>query len=200
MRTDLRRTFISNQQGFSLIELLITLALAGVVMGAIYGVFISSNRSYRTQDNIADAQQRVRVGIDFMVDDIRVAGLDPLNSGNFGIENATATNLRFTSDIDLNGVVDAPLGQERITYAYDAVNRTLRRCLYEGTGSETWQTLIRNVSALTFNYLDGSGNVTGTLADIRQIVIILTCAATDAQGKAINRTLSTQVICRNLFM
>jgi len=191
---------MTDSKGFTLVEVLIAMAIVGIVMGSIYSIFISSNRSYRTQDSVADAQQRVRVGIDFIAHDLRLAGLDPLSVGA-GIETAGATNLRLTADIDLNGVIDTPLNQERITYDYDAPSRTLRRKLYEGTASESaWQPLIEDVSALTFTYRDSGGNVTGTPADVRMVDISMTCQGTDAVGQPINRTLTARVICRNLCM
>lgn len=200
MRQTLQRTSAVGSKGFTLIEVLIAMAIAGIVMTAIYAIFISSNRSYRTQDSVADAQQRVRVGIDFIAHDLRLAGLDPLGA-NARIENATATNLVLSADLDINGVIDAPLNQERVTYDYDAASRTLRRRMYEGTASQTaWVPLIDNVSALAFTYRDAGGNVTANLNDIRMVDINMTCQATDAQGRPINRTLTTRVICRNLYL
>lgn len=200
MQKSVQPQFIYGSKGFTLVEVLIAMAIAGIVMGAIYSIFISSNRSYRTQDNVADAQQRARVGIDFIARDLRLAGLDPLGAGA-GFESAAASSLRLSADLDLNGVIDTPLNQERITYDYDAASRTLRRKLYEGTASESaWQPLIDDVSALTFTYLDSSGSETATLADIRMVDIAITCQGSDAQGNPINRTLTTRVICRNLYM
>jgi len=208
MKKSVPRPFMIDSKGFTFIEVLIAMAIAGVVMGAIYSIFITSNRSYRTQDSVADAQQRVRVGIDFITHDLRLAGLDPIgpatdliDGAGAGIKQATATNLRLTADLDLNGVIDTPLNQERITYDYDAASRTLRRKLYEGTPSESaWQPLIEDVSALIFTYLGSDGSVTATPADIRMVDITMTCQGTDAQGQPINRTLTARVICRNLYM
>ena len=58
--------------------------------------------------------------MEIMLQDIRAAGLDPTANGNFGIELAEATKLRFTSDSidaelgDFNGVLD-DTNFERIT-------------------------------------------------------------------------------------
>lgn len=209
MRNRARRLPNGNTNAFTFIEILMAMAIVGVIIGAIYGVFVSTNRSYHTQDRVADAQQRVRVGIDFMVTDIRMAGLDPLGpaidpvDGNgAGIKQATATTLRLTIDLDMNGVIDdgdgaAPLNQERISY--DFTNNTLRRQLYENTGSATgWQPLINDVSALTFSYLDANGNATATLDDIRTVVITMTVEGEDVRGEPFTRTLNTRVSCRNL--
>lgn len=203
-----RRLASLNADAFTFIEIMIAMAMVGIVIAGIYTVFVSTNRSYHTQDRVADAQQRVRVGIDFMVRDIRMAGLepiapaiDPVDGNGAGIKQATATKVRFTTDLGVNGVIDdgdgvAPLNQERITYEFS--NNSLRRCLYEGTGSENWQTLIKNVSALAFSYLDKDGNPTATLEDIRTIVISMTVEGEDVRGEAFTRTLNTRVSCRNL--
>ena len=206
-----------NNDAFTLVELLIAMAITGIVMGSIYGIFASSNRSYNTQDKVAEVQQSVRVGIDFMVRDIRMAGLDPLGSAidpvdgqGAGIKQATGTNLRFTADLDMNGVIDngdgvAPLNEERISY--DFSNNTLRRQLYETTPNATgWETLIDNVSALSFTYLDANGNDLGDpvaaadLTDIRTVEIAMTVQQTDAQGQPFTRTLNARVSCRNLSL
>jgi len=156
-----RRLFRVNPNGFTLIEVMITLAISSIAMAAIYGVFISSSHSHRTQEGAADAQQRARAGLDFMVSNIRMAGLDPLSSATAGIENATATSIRFTADMDMNGAIDNPNNQERLTYTYDGVNQTIDRTLYEGTASASTQTLIDMVSAMTFTYLNANGVVLG---------------------------------------
>ena len=210
-----RRLVNVNTDAFTLVEILIAMAMVGIVMAGIYTVFISTNRSYHTQDRVADAQQRVRVGIDFMVRDIRLAGLDPavdpaidpVDGNGAGIKEATAITLRLTADLDINGVIDdgdgvAPRNQERITY--DFSNNTLRRCLYEGTGSETWQTLVNDVSALVFTYRDASGFIipvpvsAANLPNIRTVEISMTVEGEDVRGEPFWRTLNTRVSCRNL--
>jgi len=172
------------------------MAMMGIVMGSIYGVFISSNRSYHTQDRVTEAQQSVRVGIDSMVRDIRMAGFDPLGSAGAGIDVTAVTNLRFTADLDMNGVIDDPDSSdgidesdlERIAYEYDG-NNLLERVLYEANGIDVVdrQTLIDNVSALQFTY-----------PDARTVVISMTVQGTDARGQTFTRTLNTRVSCRNI--
>lgn len=62
------------QEGFTLVELLIALALGLIVLGAVLGIFNSSQQSYNVQEDIAAMQQDVRVGRTFLERDIRVAG------------------------------------------------------------------------------------------------------------------------------
>lgn len=215
MRTDNNRTpsgATSKIRGFTIVELLVAMVIAGLVMGAIYSVFISSNRSYRTQDRVADTQQGLRLGLDFMVRDIRMAGLSPRADVSFGIEEATATRIRFTSDTDWsNWDADLDLPDattERMTYEFDNTDadptKWILRRGFGDSGSETWQTLVENVSGLTFQYLDGSNTVLATpvaavqLPQIKTVVITMVMQDTNAEGQTFNRTLSTRVRCRNL--
>ena len=196
MLKKIRRFFRLRQAGFTMIEVLMALAIGGVAMTAIYSVFISSNRSYHTQDSVADAQQRVRVGVDFIVSDLRMAGFDPLGTALAGIEVASNTKVRVTADIDMDGTIDNA-NRERVTYEF--ANNSLRQCLYEGTASESWQTLIEDVNPTSrFSYLDANGATTTT--DIRVVAITMRALAADAQGHSFSRELATRVNCRNLSM
>ncbi|RPH50626.1 MAG: prepilin-type N-terminal cleavage/methylation domain-containing protein [Desulfobacteraceae bacterium] len=203
MSNKVRRLLRVNPNGFTLIEVMITLAISGIVMGAIYGIFISSSQSHRTQEGVADAQQRARVGLDFMVRNIRMAGLDPsgngidpIEGGTVGIKQATPAIIRFTADMDMNGTIDEA-NDERLTYTYNGANQTLSQIRYEGTASESPQTLIDMVSAMTFAYLDANDAVTANLPDIRAVTISITCQGMGARGQLLTRTLNTRVNLRN---
>ncbi|MBI5591872.1 MAG: prepilin-type N-terminal cleavage/methylation domain-containing protein [Deltaproteobacteria bacterium] len=196
----------SNPKGFTLIEVMIAIAMTGIVMGAIYGIFFSANQTYFTQDAVTDTQQRARIGLDFMVRDIRIAGLDPMGTAVAGIEAATATKIRFTADRNMNGAIEN-INRERLTYEYDGN----RLCLYEGADLGTppppaTETLIDNVSALSFIYRDVDGIAivlpvsASNLANIRTVDISITCQGKDYKRKDISRTLQTRISCRNLGM
>ncbi len=63
-----------NTAGFTLLELLIALALGLIVLTAVLGVFNSSTLSYNVQEDVAAMQQDVRVSKMFVERDIRMAG------------------------------------------------------------------------------------------------------------------------------
>jgi len=62
------------QQGFSLIELLVAMAVSIVVLFAVLQLFEHSQRSYEVQENVAEMQQNVRTAKMFLERDIRMAG------------------------------------------------------------------------------------------------------------------------------
>jgi prepilin-type N-terminal cleavage/methylation domain-containing protein len=194
-------------KGFSLTELLVALVIMSVVSLAIYSVFAVTTRSYTTQGVTAGVQQSVRAAMEVILQDIRVAGLDPTSSGNFGIELAEASKFRFTSDSidaginDFNGVID-DTNSERITYVLQGTQ--LDQILYETTASVESEPLISDVQSLAFTYFDGDGNDLGSpvpasqLADIRTINVSITVAEPAGRNGSVSRTLAKQVKCRNM--
>jgi type IV pilus assembly protein PilW len=187
--------------GFTLIELIIAMAVGLIVLGAVYGVFTIQNKSFKTQEQIVEMQQNTRVAMDMMTREIRMAGYDPThNPRQAGIVSATANSINFTADLDENGVTtDA---NENITYALytsDGIQKLGRT-----TGSGSAQPVADYIQSLNFTYYDSSGAVTTTIADIRKVQISITAITSKpdpdyaANGGYRTYTLTTQVILRNL--
>jgi type II secretory pathway component PulJ len=205
-------------RGFTVVELLVALGLAAVVFGLIVSFFADMSRSTTAQNAAAAAQHTARAGVDFIAQELRLAGLDPLNMAGAGIEQISATGIRFTSDsCDLpigdsgtcvNPVPDGNVNgkNERMTYLYDAGSRVLRRYLYEGTASQTWTPLLEHVepnpgNGALFTFLDGKGDqVTDNdkRGNIRTVVITLTVQEPAGRSKAVARTYSSRVRLRNI--
>ncbi|MCD6187012.1 MAG: prepilin-type N-terminal cleavage/methylation domain-containing protein, partial [Desulfuromusa sp.] len=57
--------------GFTLVELLIALAISGVLMTAVYATFQAQQNSYLVQEQVAEMQQNIRAGMDIMVSELR---------------------------------------------------------------------------------------------------------------------------------
>jgi prepilin-type N-terminal cleavage/methylation domain-containing protein len=62
-------------RGVTLIELMIVLVIASLVVGGIYTLFATQQRSYFVQDQVAGVQQDARAALTIMTRDIRMAGL-----------------------------------------------------------------------------------------------------------------------------
>lgn len=92
------KTYINKPHGFTLIELVITLAVSGILMAGVYTAFLSQQNSYLAQEQVAEMQQNIRAGLDMMVRDIRMAGFDPDSTGNYGITTANSGRFEFTLD------------------------------------------------------------------------------------------------------
>jgi len=65
---------VSGERGVTLVELLIYIAIVGVVMGAIYTMFFRQQDSYLVQDRLSLLQQNLRGAMTVVANDIQMAG------------------------------------------------------------------------------------------------------------------------------
>jgi type IV pilus assembly protein PilW len=145
----------NQRHGFSLVELLVAMAIAGVVMAAVFKIFTTQQDSYLIQEQMAEMQQNVRTAKYIMTREIRMAGYDPMNAGAaFGFVSAYGDSINFTMDIvGEDGAVTVP--GDDITYSVS--NSNLDR--NEGAGN---QVVVENVEAVGFAYAfdaDNDGNI-----------------------------------------
>ena len=61
-------------KGVTLIELLLALVISAILVAGIHRTFIHQQKSYATQEQVADMQQNVRVAVNRMMREIRMAG------------------------------------------------------------------------------------------------------------------------------
>jgi prepilin-type N-terminal cleavage/methylation domain-containing protein len=190
---------LENKSGFTLIEISVVIAIMSIVLGAIFSVFAATNRSTTNNEVTAEVMQSLRTSIDFMEQDIRMAGLDRFGSANAGIEAATATNLRITADRNMDGALNA--NTERITYYYEAANNRLRQCLWGETLNDG-QTVAENVTDFQFTYLDADDNLLAfPIADLNQIrTVVVSISIEQPAGRSgpVERTIDKRILCRNL--
>jgi type IV pilus assembly protein PilW len=69
-------------QGFTLVELMITLVLSLMITYAIAQVLISSNRSSVTTDGISQSQETGRFVMSYLANQVRQSGLDSITNNN----------------------------------------------------------------------------------------------------------------------
>ena len=68
------------QAGFTLIELMIALALGLVIAAAAIMLFLTGQKSYSLQQGAADLQDNANFGLNYIVKDIRLSNLNTLSS------------------------------------------------------------------------------------------------------------------------
>ena len=108
------------ERGVTLIELMIVLVIAGLVVGGIYTLFSTQQRTYYVQDRVAGIQQDARAAITIMARDIRMAGLLTASEG------FTVNTFQFAvNPVNNNG----PNGEDAITVVLAA-----EECISSTTG------------------------------------------------------------------
>lgn len=89
----------SNESGFTLIEVLVALAIFSIVIAGVIEVFVNSNKAYLMQDDIASMQQNIRIAKMFIERDIRMA--QPVNFSLGAGENGSDTlTIHHTETLD----------------------------------------------------------------------------------------------------
>jgi len=61
-------------QGMTLVELLVALVISGLLLAAAYRTFIGQQKTFVVQDQVVDMQQNMRLAINRMMTEIRMAG------------------------------------------------------------------------------------------------------------------------------
>jgi type IV pilus assembly protein PilW len=173
-----------------MIEMLMALAIFSIAFGTIYKSFEHLNRSSTTENVKAGTQQGARIAVDFMVQDIRLAGLNPLGTPGIGIQAISSDSIQFTMDANFDGDDDDTF--EDITYALTG-SGTLMQTNHLGA-----EVLIDNITNLNFTYLDTDDQTTNDLNEIRSVIISLTMQRPAGRDREISRTYTTRVRCRNL--
>ncbi len=147
------RLFPSRTAGFTLVELMIALVLTSVAAIGIYRSFVTLSTASDIEEQTIEMQQNLRIGMNRMVKELRMAGYRFSTSApTFGFTGAAATTLSFTTNTNEDNVVDP---DEIIAYQLDTSEKALKR----QTNGGYWWPVISNVDALDFVYLNSSGAV-----------------------------------------
>jgi prepilin-type N-terminal cleavage/methylation domain-containing protein len=210
-------------RGFTLVEMLVTMVVASIILAAIYSVYAGLTRSYTTQNVAADVQQAVRGTIDFMAEDIMMAGLIDHHKDyveDVGIMEARSTKISFKADRNMDGVINGNF--DDITY--ELVGNQLQ--MTDNSGTDTLIDNVINYDLPTpvplFRYFRENNTDTptdndlingrdlinyhglgdplgeGDRSDIRTVEISITVEEPAGRRNTVQRTYTTRVRCRNV--
>ena len=142
---------MTNTRGYTIVELLVAIAISGIFMGAIYSAYTSQQKSTLAQEQVSSMQRNLRSAMYFMEKEIRMAGCDPTGNAGARIETAQNNGIRFTSDLTDDagtGDPDGDAGDANEDIAYSLSGDDLVR-----NGSR----IAENIDAINFVYLDRDG-------------------------------------------
>ncbi len=199
---------INSQKGITLVEMLVVVAIIGMLSGIVAAFQVDVFSFQRLFTNNLDLQQKGLLFMRKFTAEIR--SVVPSETGSYPFGTVGTSTLTFYVDADYDGVV------ERVRYYLD--NEVLYRAVLiptgsplQYTGSETVQSVITHVKNATstptpiFTYYDESYTGVGgapltqpvTTSEVRlvKVTLFLDADTTDAQPEI---TLTTHVMARNL--
>jgi len=107
--------------GFSLIELLVAVAVLGIVVMYLTRTFTAQQRTYQVVDQVSEAQQNMRAVAALLERDVRQAGfMVPDGGAVCGIDSTNAPDTLFVSDAEVinpDGFTQPELGAKAAGYA-----------------------------------------------------------------------------------
>ncbi len=147
------KTGLSSQKGLSLVELMVATAIGLLLMAGIHRVYISSDTSYRYNEQLSRLQENGRFLADIFGREIRMAGYQGCSGDNF-------QNLLY------------PAHQALFTYNFAVAVEG-----FEATSASQWDSGAENAASLNANYgiSDAVGNsdilvVRGPDSDIGRVL------------------------------
>jgi Tfp pilus assembly protein PilW len=175
----------------TLAELLVSLAVAGVLMAATVSLLDEGQRLYAHGAARVEAQQSARMALERMAREIREAGLAPLDPGFPAISVALPTQIVLHFDVNGDGVIAGT--KETVTWSL--AGRVLRR--NAGAGA---QPIVNGVRDLVLEYRDAARRPTTSPAEVRSVTITLTTEPDHApadSSRSAQARYTTEVRLRN---
>lgn len=155
-----------NNGGFTLVELMVSMVMAGIVVAIIYSAYNIQTKIYTEQGKVAEMQQNIRSGLSYLQREGRMAGYNPqgvkdatCNANPLagpavapGIHTATGTTFGFS--MDLNGNGDCADTGENVTYTlYNDAAGVSKLGRNDKTNAAPQQPVAENITHVQFVYL-----------------------------------------------
>jgi len=149
-----------NAKGFTLVEIVITIVLIGILSGIAAMIILQGVKAYTDEQSRSDVHYQCRAAMERMARELRLIRWNTALA-QADITTMSPTVLRYT---DIQG------NQMGFQLNVGVIQRTQ-------DNAATWQTLATGVTALNFNYLKQDGTP-ATAATLRLVEITMT----DLQG------------------
>ncbi|HPC94171.1 MAG TPA: type II secretion system protein GspJ [Sedimentisphaerales bacterium] len=165
--------------GFTLVEMLVALALIATIVSMVYGSYAATSRSADVYDSRLTCSQRADLVLRLLARQLRCAYRPPAEPNAMessrtaeihkpgpaflgGTRNPRGEVLDFLTTAPLGGGPNGPQGLARVTYQHDSAMRTLAiQCrpatgsIHPADGAGQWQVVLRQVVDIEIEFHDG---------------------------------------------
>jgi prepilin-type N-terminal cleavage/methylation domain-containing protein len=135
---------ILNKNGVSLVELLVALVICGMVVAGAYRFFVTQTNAYSVQDQVIEAQQNVRLAMEILLRDLRMAGYDDDS---------------IQSTVTITDPILTPLRDDSITLNYEYYDKTTQQYQKHTVAYRREMNPSRLIRQLTINEVPGSPDI-----------------------------------------
>lgn len=161
----------AHKAGFTLIEMMVTIAISMMVIAGVAGTFTAQTRQNKAEEEISQMHQNVRGALDLITHELMQAGYKAPGGSVTGVTYNT-TQLLIQADHDGDNTIDTGnTSLEYITYVYDATNKRITRKL---GSSGTAEIVADNITQFDFAYKQADGTAATSSPTIRKVTITIT--------------------------
>ena len=93
------RKYRANQRGFTLVELMVAVFLTAIAVISIYRGYVAFYQSADAQQQVMEMQQNLRIGMSWLAEDIRRAGINEEDEDTAGFLYAGESEAEFSQDL-----------------------------------------------------------------------------------------------------
>ncbi|MEN6575350.1 MAG: GspJ family type II secretion system protein [Phycisphaerales bacterium] len=151
-------------RAFTLIEMLVSLAIVGTIVTMVYGSYAATSRSVEVYTSRMACSERAQLALRMMARQIRCAyaPLNPTAAFRAETRNLRGDLLSFTTTGGFGLGLDEPAGISRVAYRYDDRAKVLSICSEPGVrrpeelrDSGTWRPMLTGVTSVELGFYDG---------------------------------------------
>jgi type II secretory pathway pseudopilin PulG len=195
---------VSSCDGFSLIELLVSMLLTVMILGIAVATFSSALSTRERESSKTDAITSAQAALNIMSREIGNSGYGLTNNGLVfgGANDSNGKRIHFRTNTDNNNYETNTAGED-VTFFYDDASQSVVK--YDRYAATPISGIINRVSDVDFIYYDYAANGTVTSstttpsANTGRVQIILTVRLPDVRAQPSNQTVTvkTDVTLRN---
>jgi len=157
--TDFRAIFrvLKEDKGFTLVDAIISVVIATIVITLAVNFFTNQTRVYTRETQLSTLRNECLRALEELIDYLKMAGFDPTQSGNFGLVQASPTEITFTWDKDADGILDA---DETVKILYESANNTIY-LYYPSISADPIREIAQNIDYFSLTYIDANLDTLG---------------------------------------
>ena len=158
-----------NSSAFSLIEVMVAMAIFSIVMAGVIAAFHEQLKLNSAQQGLSAMQQNARTAMYFLARELMMAGFDPKGTASAGIKPVTDRHDAVTLSMDVTGgesdgvdndsdgetdnLLETDFGDGETDDSNEVITYALKNGqLTRASGGGSPQTLADNIDALDFEY------------------------------------------------
>ncbi len=198
----MKLSYIKNRRGFTLVELMIAMAIALIVMAAVYQTYHYQQEAYIKQDLVSEMNANLKAGLYFLEKEIMMAGYNPTGEAGSTITTAEPAEIVFQADGNEDGTIGSgPRETMRYALRNDTDGNGIADWITSGTaayalpshlgreynGAGGLQTIAENLDFLEFCYIldDGSAMTSVPTQDMRDRIRAVVVSAVFRTSKPV---------------